>query len=112
MDISDWREKIDKVDREILTLLNTRTDYVLELVPLKRRDAVPVYEPKREAEVFANVQKHNHGPLDEKAVQTIFRCIIEVMRVIQTTPQQKNGARIDAPVRPASPGRGVGTNTP
>jgi chorismate mutase-like protein len=104
MDVSDWRVQIDAVDREILALLNKRATYVLSLAPLKRRDAIPVYEPKREPDVFANVQAHNDGPLDEKSVQAIFERIIEVMRAVQETPQQRNGGHTDATAQPASPG--------
>jgi chorismate mutase len=105
MEVSDWRVQIDEVDREILALLNQRAGYVLALAPLKRRDAIPIYEPTREAEVFANVQAHNSGPLDEKSVQAIFERIIEVMRAVQDTPQQRNGGPADATAQPASPGR-------
>ncbi len=86
MDMSDWRGKIDTLDRQILELLNERARCVLELVPLKLRAKIPIYEPKREEQVFANIQSHNGGPLPPDAVRRIFERIIDEMRSIQREP--------------------------
>ncbi len=83
MDMSDWRGKIDGLDRQILELLNERARCVLALVPLKVRDRIPIYEPKREEQVFANIAAHNGGPLPSDAVKRIFERIIDEMRAIQ-----------------------------
>ena len=103
MDLSDWRAQIDEMDRQILDLLNQRARCVLALAPLKRRDAIPVHEPKREAEVLGNMQAHNKGPLSNEAVRKIFERIMEVMRAVQLSPPQANGGRVEAspPAAPA-----------
>lgn len=97
MDLSDWRVRIDELDRQILDLLNERARCVVALAPLKRRDAVPVHEPKREADVLAKMHAHNKGPLSSDAVHKIFERIMEVMRAVQLSLPQTNGGRVDAP---------------
>jgi len=83
MDLSDWRDKIDEVDRRLLELLNERARCVLGLAPLKKQRGIPIYEPKREEAVFQNIASHNGGPLSPEAVRRIFERIIDEMRSIQ-----------------------------
>jgi len=87
---SDAREKleryrvlIDEVDRRIVDLLNERTRVVEDIGRVKREARLPIYEPKREDQVFANVTETNRGPLTEEAVRRIFERIIDEMRTIQ-----------------------------
>jgi len=83
MDLSDWRNQIDDLDRKLLDLLNQRARCVLALAPAKKRLGIPIYEPKREEEVFANIAFHNPGPLSAEAVRRIFERIIDEMRSLQ-----------------------------
>lgn len=89
MDLSDWRDKIDVVDRKLIELLNERARCVLAMAPLKKRAGVPIYEPKREEKVFENIAAHNGGPLGPEAVRRIFERIIDEMRSIQRGPMEK-----------------------
>ena len=89
MDLADWRDRIDAVDRKLLELLNERARYVLALAPLKKREGVPIYEPKREEQVFANIVANNGGPLAPEAVRRIFERIIDEMRSIQRGPMEE-----------------------
>ena len=57
MDISDWRKKIDELDRKLVELLNQRASAAIEIGRLKRNTDLPIYEPEREREVIANAQK-------------------------------------------------------
>ncbi len=114
MDLSEWRVRIDELDRQILDLLNERARCVLALAPLKRRDAIPVHEPKREADVLAKMQAHNKGPLSGEAVQRIFERIMEVMRGVQVSLPPSNGGHVEAssqaaPAKETSSKSGGGT---
>jgi chorismate mutase len=44
---------------------------------------LPIYEPKREDQVFANVTGSNSGPMSPDALRRIFERIIDEMRKIQ-----------------------------
>ena len=46
-----------------MELLNERTRVVEEIGRVKREAQLPIYEPKREDQVFANITGANHGPL-------------------------------------------------
>ena len=81
--LADCRKKIDALDVQIVHLLNQRTQVVHEIGRIKRQFSLPVYEPKREDQVFDNVTKHNPGPLTSEALKRIFERIIDEMRTIQ-----------------------------
>jgi len=83
MDISDWRKKIDDLDRQLAALLNERAAAAVEIGRLKRHTSMPVYEPEREREVIANVQRSSTGPLAERDLGQIYERIMDVMRAIQ-----------------------------
>lgn len=82
-DLSRCRERIDKLDLQLLDLLNQRTTIVEEIGRIKQDLHMGVYEPKREDQVFANVLDHNRGPLPPDAVKRIFERIIDEMRTLQ-----------------------------
>jgi len=48
----------------------------------------PVYEPKRQDEVFRNVALNNGGPLTTEALKRIFERIIDEMRSLQRMRRQ------------------------
>ena len=81
--LAECRDCIDEIDRRILGLLNERTNVVEEIGRVKRELALPIYEPKREEEVFQNVTTHNGGPLSAGAVKRVFERIIDEMRTVQ-----------------------------
>ncbi|MGD0776259.1 MAG: chorismate mutase [Candidatus Solibacter sp.] len=81
--LEEYRLMIDDVDRRMVTLLNERTLVVEKIGCVKREVGLPVYEPKREDQVFANITSANHGPLTTQAVRGIFERIIDAARSIQ-----------------------------
>ncbi len=87
--LAECRLKIDEVDRRILDLLNERTRIVEVIGQVKEEYSLPVYEPKREEEVFRNVIEHNQGPLPADAVKRIFERLIDEMRTLQKMTMQK-----------------------
>jgi chorismate mutase len=81
--LAEFRVRIDAVDREIVELLNERTRVVENIGRVKREAQLPIYEPRREEQVFANITESNHGPISQDAVKRIFERIIDEMRGIQ-----------------------------
>lgn len=78
-----YRDQIDSIDLELLDLLNRRTRVVEEIGQVKEAVHLPIYEPKREEDVFRNVVEHNQGPLAADALKRIFERIIDEMRSLQ-----------------------------
>jgi chorismate mutase len=81
--LAECRTQIDAVDLKLLALLNERTRIVEEIGRIKQDLSLPIYEPKREDQVFRNVTSNNNGPLTAEALKRIFERIIDEMRNIQ-----------------------------
>jgi chorismate mutase/prephenate dehydratase len=81
--LAESRKTIDSLDLQLLELLNRRTRVVEEIGRAKESLAMPIYEPRREDDVFRNVTDHNQGPLTPDAVKSIFERIIDEMRTLQ-----------------------------
>jgi chorismate mutase len=81
--IAAYRRQIDEVDRKLVRLLNQRTRIVEKLGRVKEQLHLPIYEPKREDEVFRNVQGCNEGPLPPDALRRLFERIVDEMRTLQ-----------------------------
>jgi chorismate mutase-like protein len=87
--LEDCRIRIDAMDLRILEVLNARTRIVEEIGRVKQEFNLPIYEPKREDDVFRNVTGHNTGPLPADAVKRIFERIIDEMRQLQRLGMQE-----------------------
>src|ERR1051326_7537987 len=87
--LEEFRSRIDAVDRSILLLLNERTKVVEEIGRVKQKAELPIYEPRREDQVFENVTRHNTEPLGPQAVRRIFERIIDERRVVQREQMEK-----------------------
>jgi chorismate mutase len=83
MDISDWRNKIDGLDEQIVQLLSQRAAAAVEIGKLKAKINVPIYEPLREQAVFDHVRTVNPGPLTDGQVQDVYERLMDVMRALQ-----------------------------
>jgi chorismate mutase-like protein len=81
--LEEYRVLIDRLDQRLVALLNERAQVVEEIGRVKRSTDLPIYEPKREEQVFANVTGCNRGPLSLEALRRIFERIIDEMRRIQ-----------------------------
>jgi chorismate mutase len=86
--LEEFRVVIDQIDRRIVALLNERTEIVESIGRVKRESHLPVYEPRREDQVFANIAEANQGPIGNDAVRRIFERIIDEMRGIQRARMQ------------------------
>lgn len=83
MDIEHWRKEIDEIDDQLLRLLNTRARLALKVGALKQAAHLPFCDPERERTVLQRLQEINAGPLDERAVDKVFRRIIRESRRVQ-----------------------------
>jgi chorismate mutase len=81
--LAECRRKIDLIDVQLRDLLNQRAGIVDDVVRAKEALAMPVYEPKREADVLRKATSGNSGPLSDEAFRHIFETIMQEMRQIQ-----------------------------
>jgi chorismate mutase/prephenate dehydratase len=75
------RDRIDRLDEEILRLVNERAGLAHEIGTLKGEGTV--YRPEREAQVLRRLAGRNSGPLPEKAVTHLFTEIISACRALE-----------------------------
>ena len=59
MNLSDHRKAIDKLDGQIVQLLNERTRHVLDIGDIKLKAGEEIYAPHRERAVFDRVCGHS-----------------------------------------------------
>ncbi|AGX87015.1 prephenate dehydratase [Candidatus Symbiobacter mobilis] len=83
MRLTELRNQIDAIDRDLLTLLNRRATLALEVGHLKRETGASVFHPDRERQVLDRVQSHNTGPLPATATVTIWREIMSACRALE-----------------------------
>lgn len=86
-----YRVEVDDIDLLILDLFNQRAKVVEKIGAVKREAQLPIYEPKREDEVFRNVRDGNRGPLSHNAVKRLFERIIDEMRTVQRLRMEQEG---------------------
>src|SRR5437868_11175676 len=77
------RVQIDKLDLQILKLVNERAAVAAEIGKVKNDHGSDVFSPAREEEVLQNVLQSNKGPLDTSTVRAIFREIMSGSRALQ-----------------------------
>lgn len=76
MNIPEHRKAIDKLDTQIVKLLNERTRHVLEIGDIKLKAGQEIYAPHREQAVFNRVCKLNQGPITCESLRAIYREIM------------------------------------
>lgn len=81
--IDHWRQRIDRIDAQLVGLLNSRSACAVEIGRIKRTVGLPVYSPEREAAVLDRVSRDNPGPLDPTAVRRVFERIIDEGRRLE-----------------------------
>ena len=77
------REQIDRIDAQLLDLLNQRARLAQEVGHVKAETSAPIFRPEREAQVLRGVAERNPGPLNSGDVQTIFREIMSACRSLE-----------------------------
>lgn len=92
MNLSDWRKRIDEIDRKLVELLNERSKCALEIGKLKQEARIPLYQPDRENEVLANAETNNKGPLTDAAIRRLFERIIDEARSAERLAMHSDGS--------------------
>jgi chorismate mutase/prephenate dehydratase len=85
--LSNLRQRIDALDRQLLDLLNQRARIAEEVGDIKRAEGTPFFRPDRVAQVLANIQQTNPGPLKNNHVAAIWREIMSACLALEA-PQR------------------------
>ena len=77
------RKELDRINQELLTLLNRRLRLTLEIGKVKREMGKKIYDAEREREILDRLKRKNRGPLKEEDLRKIFTMIMKVCRQSQ-----------------------------
>ncbi len=83
MEIKKLRKEINKIDVQILDLLNKRAKVAINIGKTKKKRGVSVYMPDRERDVINSLIKKNQGPLISEALKNIYREIMSASLNLQ-----------------------------
>jgi chorismate mutase / prephenate dehydrogenase len=90
--IVPFRENIDRIDSQILSLLSQRHEQVLKVVKLKKEHNIPVYHPAREEDLISRLRSQaQKADLDPDFLEELYRIILRHSRVKQTDQMEING---------------------
>ncbi len=81
--INSLRIKIDRIDKELVKLMNERAQHALEIGKVKHNAGLEAYAPAREEEVLSRVLAMSKGPLPEYSLRAIFRELISGSRSLE-----------------------------
>jgi chorismate mutase/prephenate dehydratase len=81
--LSCLRADIDKVDTQILSLLNQRASYSLEMGKIKSAEGLPVFRPAREQALLERLAAESTGPLPSEHLLAIYSEILSSSRALQ-----------------------------
>lgn len=79
MDKEELRRRIDRIDDQILKLLNRRAKYAKQTTRFKKS----VYDPARERAVLKRLTSANTGPLPNRSLIAVYREILSTCRKMQ-----------------------------
>ena len=92
MSIEDWRRKIDEIARQLVRLLNERSNCVVEIGRIKQVSGEALYQPDREKKVLDAAVSANPGPLPDAAIRRLFERILDEARSVERTVMKDEGA--------------------
>jgi len=84
MNLEKLRKQIDKLDDELIGLLNERIKIALEIGKTKKEQNGEIYAPAREKAVFERIAKLNKGPLPEESARAVYREIMSAALAIES----------------------------
>jgi chorismate mutase len=81
--VDDLRRRIDELDELLVRLLSARAACAREVGREKKLLGLEIYQPAREADVLAHVQRINPGPLNDASMKRLFERIIDEARRLE-----------------------------
>jgi chorismate mutase/prephenate dehydratase len=82
-ELGPLRKRIDRIDDQLLRLLNRRAGLAVEIAARKAKTNAHVYAPGREKRVLERLVRANRGPLRAADVQAIFGDVISASRGLE-----------------------------
>ncbi|WP_040979672.1 bifunctional 3-deoxy-7-phosphoheptulonate synthase/chorismate mutase [Oceanobacillus jeddahense] len=88
-EMEQLREQMDKVNLEILELINRRASINQEIGDLKTKQSIKRFDPVREREMLDNIKNNNSGPFQDSTLEHIFKEIFKASLELQEEDNSK-----------------------
>src|SRR4051794_31649759 len=82
--LASLRSEMDRIDKELVGLLNRRAEVSLLIGQVKKQHNLEVWSPAREDEVIARALATSVGPLPDDTLRLIFREMMSGSRALQS----------------------------
>ncbi len=82
-ELEKLRQHINKIDQQILILLNKRAELSLKVGKVKTSNQENIFKPFREKHILHSLLQDNSGPLPQDHLQAIYREILSSSRTLQ-----------------------------
>jgi monofunctional chorismate mutase len=83
-ELEQLREKVDKLDLQILNALNKRSEICRAIGEVKKKKGMPVRDTARENEIYKRVkEKAIEFRLDPLQVEAVYREIVNMCSAVQ-----------------------------
>lgn len=83
--LEDLRQEIDRLDDQILPLLNRRAGLAIEIGRIKKSNGMALHNPAREREVIERLAARSEGPMTAEAIRQIYHEIMSVALALEET---------------------------
>ncbi len=94
------RQRIDRINRDLLTLVQERGGLVLEMAALKDALGLDSYDPRREAEMLRALTERSAGPFSTRELEGIFKALFAVSLELQRRARASSAAAEHAAPQP------------
>jgi len=95
--LDDLRRRIDDLDELLVRLLSARAACALEIGREKKLLGLEIYQPSREADVLAHVQRINPGPLNDASIKRLFERVIDEARRLEREAEIRKSQELTEP---------------
>ncbi len=93
MPLDKAREKIDRIDAEIVRLLDERARVGREIGDIKRRLGLPFHNPGRELAVLRRLRGMSDGSMPGEAIDSVYRAVMAATLALQKPDRDEAEAR-------------------
>jgi chorismate mutase/prephenate dehydratase len=83
MNLESYREQIDRIDEQIIQLLNQRLEAAGQIGQIKSVHGQEIYSPEREKYLIERLDALNAGPLSTKTIRAIYREIMSAALALE-----------------------------
>jgi len=85
VNIPKHRRAIDRLDAQIVRLLNERTRHVLAIGDMKLKAGEEIYAPHRERAVLERICQLNQGPMTDEQLRAVYREVMSSALALEKT---------------------------